>query len=232
MKNEQWAAIHTVFEKVETLAKKLRPPAREGGALEPLSGLIGDPSTPTSGELASEIVRVRADIRTQLDFLRVKLAESLMERECYLVLFPLVIYFDELVQSRYLYDGKSWPPLQVELFQIDDGGDLFFTMLDDILAKPQTLPFIFEIYYLCLNHGFKGRYSGNPVKLNEYLKKLRDKIPVIDIEAMKSEADNLSTASSEPFRWFRSSLWYYGAAIAIVIVVYFILRFYAIYDHF
>lgn len=181
MKNDQWEAIQAVFEKMEQACGQLGSPVSP--VHSPLqsaevSTIVGEEevSSAPDQDQCHEVVGARSEIRTQLDFLRVKLAETLAERDCYLVLFPIVAYFDEHVQTRYLDENQlSWPPLQKELFQIDDAGELFYETVDDLLRKPQTIPFIYEVYYFCLNQGFQGKYVDNPVKISEYMKKLRGK---------------------------------------------------------
>ncbi len=222
MKNEQWEAIHIVFEKMEQLCVHLKRPApskvAEAEMVEPVSGVPEEEIAPTTTE-GFNIVGVRAEIRTQLDFLRVKLAEQLTERDCYLVLFPIVAYFDEHVKTCYLAEQQlSWPPLQKELFQIDDAGEIFYDTVDDLLRKPQTIPFIYEVYYFCLNQGFQGRYVDNPVKTSEYMKKLREKIPVVDLS-------NVQTAPEETgqVKLVGSAAWYYLASAGVLILCYFLL---------
>lgn len=208
MKNKQWASIHSVFEQIEKLCRQLESdtesstPSFEDGPVE---------------EKRDEIVRVRTDIRTRLDFLKAQLSEEFTERDSYFVLFPIVAFFDELVQTRFLDVNQiSWPPLQKELFQIDDAGEIFYETLEEILQKPQTLPFIYEVYYFCLNHGFKGRYNDNPLKISEYLKKLRKKIST-------NMSENIQTDIEETgrFKYIGSRIWYYPAALAIICIFYF-----------
>lgn len=211
MKDKQWEAIHEVFFDMEDLCRSLArtPPG-------------GDPAGP--GGMESEIVRVRSDIRTHLELLRVKLSGSLTERETYLVLFPIVIYFDELVQSQYLQGGLQWPALQKELYQIDDGGVLFYDTLDDILRKPQTLPFIYEVFYFCLSSGFRGRYNDDQVKINEYIRKLTEKIPV------KDAGGGMGFSEWRPpprIRSHRPPALYYGGAVAALFLCYGLLKYWS-----
>ena len=222
MKNEQWEAIQLVFEKMEQACGQL------GSAPRPTQPAVQPPEsygeTPTeeaspAADQCYDVVGVRSEIRTRLDFLRVKLAETLTERDCYLVLFPIVAYFDEHVKTRYLDENQlSWPPLQKELFQIDEAGELFYETVDDLLRKPQTIPFIYEVYYFCLNQGFQGKYVDNPVKISEYMKKLREKIPVVDLS-------NVQTAPEETgqVKLVGSAAWYYLASAAVLILCYFLL---------
>ena len=207
MKGKEWKAIHEVFTRMETL----------------FAQLAGDPEAdPMMEGAGATIVRVRKGAREQLEYLRVQLAENLTERETYLVLFPIVIYFDELVQVRYVAAGQAWPTLQGELYQIDDGGVLFYDTLDDVLRKPQTMPLIYEVFYFCINHGFRGRYNDEPVKISEYLEKLREKIPL-------QEQEIPIEAPEEPLqlRAFGSPAWYYAAAGALCLAGYFMIKFYA-----
>jgi len=222
MKNEQWEAIHVVFEKMEQLCVHLQRPApskaAEAKKAEAAEGVPKEEIAPTTTE-DFNIVKVRAEIRTQLDFLRVKLAEQLTERDCYLVLFPIVAYFDEHVKTCYLAERQlSWPPLQKELFQIDDAGEIFYETVDDLLRKPQTIPFIYEVYYFCLNQGFQGRYVDNPVKINEYMKKLREKIPVVDLSNIEA-----TTVETGQVTLVGSAVWYYLASAAVLVLCYFLL---------
>jgi type IV/VI secretion system ImpK/VasF family protein len=224
MKNDQWEAIQAVFEKMEQACGQL------GSAVSPVpSSLQSDEVSTMVGEeevsfapgrvQRRDVVEARAEIRTQLDFLRVKLAETLAERDCYLVLFPIVAYFDEYVQTRYLDENQlSWPPLQKELFQIDDAGELFYETVDDLLRKPQTIPFIYEVYYFCLNQGFQGKYVDNPVKISEYMKKLRGKIPVVDLSRVQSASEETGQ-----IRLVGSAIWYYLASAAVLVLCYLLL---------
>lgn len=223
MKNEQWEAIHIVFKKMEQLCNRLKEPAGPPSSAPTTADTDAPATTRDLSPAADEcydIVEVRAEIRKELDFLRVKLAEQLTERDCYLVLFPIVAYFDEHVQTCYLDENQmGWPPLQKELFQIDDAGEIFYETVEDILRKPQTIPFIYEVYYFCLGKGFQGRYVNNPVKINEYMKKLHAKIDVTEIDSVHTTRED-----SGHIKPIGSPIWYYAASAAVLIVTYFLLR--------
>ena len=153
---------------------------------------------------------------------RICIRRGLSVAQTYLVLFPIVIYFDELVQVRYMEAGQSWPTLQGELYQIDDGGVLFYETLDGILRKPQTMPFIHEVFYFCLSHGFRGRYNDDPVKITEYMERLKEKIPVGAVEIPIEPPEE-----SPQLRSFGSPAWYYSAAGALLLLGYLALKLYA-----
>ncbi len=64
MKHKQWASIYSVFETIEKLCKQLES--------EPDSSTTSLEEGPVE-EKRDEVIRVRTDIRTQLDFLRAQL---------------------------------------------------------------------------------------------------------------------------------------------------------------
>lgn len=178
MKNKQWEAIHEVYSQMEKLCGRSLylpedrlHPLRETAAAD--KTLIGGADVCS----ADDLIRIRSELRNQLDYLKSVVAQQYSERDTYIILFPIVAQIDELIQVNFLRSmNLTWPLLQKELFQIDNAGDVFYEILDDILQKPQTYPFIFEVYYFCMRYGFRGRYENNPVKFGEYLKKLQAKL--------------------------------------------------------
>jgi type VI secretion system protein ImpK len=50
-------------------------------------------------------------------------------------------------------------PLQLELYEQYDAGEVFFENLDEMLAQPMAHAEVLEVYYLCMTLGFKGRYQ-------------------------------------------------------------------------
>ena len=219
MKNEQWEAIHALFEKMEQLCGPLESETIPAKSKAEERVKAEKKEAPPSGVESFDIVGVRAEIRKQLDILRVKLAEQLTERDCYLVVFPIVAYFDEHIKTYYLAEKQlSWPPLQKELFQIDEAGELFYETVDDLLRKPQTIPFIYEVYYFCLSQGFQGKYADNPVKISEYMKKLREKIPVVDLSSVQTAAEDTGQV-----KLVGSALWYYLGSAAVLVLFYLVL---------
>ena len=87
MKNEQWEAIHTLFEKIKDLCEQPERPAEP--VFSESREIVSDEQSPANLPATKnyDIVRIREEIRKELDLLRVKLAEQLAERDCYLVIF-------------------------------------------------------------------------------------------------------------------------------------------------
>ena len=171
-----------------------------------------------------DLVILRSKLRDQLEQLRTAITERYSERDAYLVLFPLTAHCDELVKKMILdINQLEWPPLQQELYQVVDAGDLFYELLDNALAKPDTLPLVYEVYYFCLHDGFCGRYGGNVERLSDQLKKLRPHIilqPIITI----------TPPTPAPKKWANFRMLnriYYGGVGLLLLLVYCFLTFLA-----
>jgi type IV/VI secretion system ImpK/VasF family protein len=61
-------------------------------------------------------------------------------------------------------DGAEWArrSLVVQAFNENIGGDRFWRLLDDMLAKPAEFANLIELYHACLAAGFEGRYRVAP----------------------------------------------------------------------
>lgn len=191
MKNALWEAIHRSFRDVRELCDRAAA-AREENRYQ-------------------SFIDLRASIRGRLDTLRGRFAETLNEREVYCALFPIVIHFDELVLTRLV--GKSpteWPLLQKELFGIDNGGEIVFEMAEDLLRKPDSLPFLFEVLYFCVGRGLKGRHDQDPFRLSELQRKLRLRIPIPQLPERRSGPETDAVPAIR-FPW-----WYYAATALLV----------------
>jgi type IV/VI secretion system ImpK/VasF family protein len=169
---------------------------------------------------AIDLVELRAKLRSRLELLRTAIADKYSERDAYFVIFPLAAHCDELVKNTILnFNHLEWPSMQLELYQIDDAGDLVFELLDSVLSKPETLSLVYEVYYLCLNDGFCGRYSNNPDKITEYKQNLRDHIQLAPIKSF----DPVIPVKPGRIYFPTRNYFYYGGVAVILIMVYFLL---------
>jgi type IV/VI secretion system ImpK/VasF family protein len=127
---------------------------------------------------AADLVALRAHLRDRLVELRATFAEVLTDHDVYYALFPVVVHVDELVRISTRGESSRWEPLQGELYEIDNGGELFFKIADDKLRQQETHPFVFEVFYFCLADGFAGMYQGDRKHLDEYAARLAERIPL------------------------------------------------------
>ncbi len=170
-----------------------------------------------------DLVELRSQLRSQLDKLRAVITDQYSERDAYFVIFPLTAHCDEIVKILILdIQHLEWPPLQQELYQVEDAGDLFYELLDNALTKPETLPLVYEVYYFCLQDGFCGRYSGNPNRVSEYLVKLQKQIRLQPINTP------ILMPNSPKRSYFRIPNYsYYSGFILLMAAIYFFLTFLA-----
>jgi type VI secretion system protein ImpK len=142
-------------------------PEAAAGDLDNLRALLGsDTMENLHGQLRHTLARA-----TQ------KLGQSMDNGDIKQIVFILAIALDEKVQRRLApEEAPRWPLLQRALFDVHDGGDLFYDLIDDRLTRSDTLPLIFEVCFFCLSDGFVGRHSRNKPMIEEYKRKLAARI--------------------------------------------------------
>lgn len=95
--------------------------------------------------------------------------------------YGIVVYIDELILSSNLKLKDRWyeMPLQLREYGELNGGDKFFTYINNLNVEFEKNKHILEIYYLILSLGFKGKYllheKEQDLRLN-ILKNLSKKI--------------------------------------------------------
>ncbi len=130
----------------------------------------------------ADLVDLRSRLRKRLTWLKAKLAEVLSEHEVYYTLFPIVVYADEMINGVTRGASARWEPLQSELYDIDNGGEVFYSILDDRLRQEETHPLVFEVFYFALSDGFCGAYASDSRKIDEYKARLLERIRTKPIE--------------------------------------------------
>lgn len=154
------------------------------------------------------LVALRASIRERLQWLKGELALVLTEHELHYVLLPLVIYIDELVTSTTRGEASRWEPLQSELYDVANGGELFYSLIEDHLRKSDTHPFVFQIFYFCLSDGFVGMAERDPRKIDQAKALLAARIP------LAPPAKGPEQVRDQPIELVKFPLRYYAWAAA------------------
>lgn len=156
------------------------------------------------------LVSLREQIRKRLKTLEGRLAEVLGDYDRYHALFPIVVYIDELVQVSTRGEAGRWEPLQSELFDEDNGGETFFSLLEEKLRQTETHPFVLEVFYFCLSDGFTGTHQGDPKRIEEFKQRLAERIPLQPMESARAEGPRSVHLVSFPWPFY---------AIAVVLVL-------------
>jgi type VI secretion system protein ImpK len=161
-----WQVIIGAWREAGELLAATAPEAAAGD-LDNLRALLGsDTMENLHGQLRHTLARA-----TQ------KLGQAMDNGDIKQIVFILAIALDEKVQRRLApEEAPRWPLLQRALFDVHDGGDLFYDLIDDRLTRSDTLPLIFEVCFFCLSDGFVGRHSRNKPMIEEYKRKLAARI--------------------------------------------------------
>jgi type IV/VI secretion system ImpK/VasF family protein len=159
-----------------------------------------------------DLVELRARLRKRIGWLKGKLGEALTEHEVYYALFPIVAYADELVATVMPGVMARWEPLQGELYDVDNGGELFYSILEERFRKEETPPVVFEIFYFCLSDGFLGMYASDRTKITEYRARLKEKIPLRPTDSADLGPREPRGVELVKFPWR-----YYAVAVAAVV---------------
>ena len=88
--------------------------------------------------------------------------------------FVLAAFIDESILGSEWSRKHEWAkqPLQLEIFNIFNAGEEFFTRLERLRQRAQANAAVLEVYYLCLALGFRGKYIFNPEQLKGVIEEL------------------------------------------------------------
>jgi len=104
---------------------------------------------------------LRARLREQIDgFERSAIAAGIPDDQMQTARFALCALLDDSAAATPW--GREWAGkgLLAEIQGEDDGGEKFFTLLDEMLATPERHVELLEFFYVCLALGFEGRYRS------------------------------------------------------------------------
>jgi len=96
--------------------------------------------------------------------------------------YALAAYIDEIIACSQWPGRAEWlkEPLQVMLFHEHLAGENFFKRLDQLQEYPQKNINLLELYYVCMQLGFKGKYRiSSPEQLLGRMADLRNQIELV-----------------------------------------------------
>jgi type IV/VI secretion system ImpK/VasF family protein len=165
-----------------------------------------------------DVVSLRNELRGLFHDLRVTLAETLSEFDTFSTLFPLVVYCDEMVATATSGASMRWETLQGEFFETENGGEVFYSVLDARLRQNETHPLVLQSFYYCLSAGFCGMYPAGSALRTEIQSRLAARITLPRLSYPAKDRD-VVVAEIARFPWL-----YYGVAAAVVVSFFVILR--------
>jgi len=222
-----WFFIEEVVSQVEHLCETARQAEEHAQQLrEEAIDLPGGKSMLTGGnhlvgqDDGADPIQLRAEVRELLVSLKARLNEHLTEREVYYCLFPLTIHFDEMVLRSLDAKVQRWAPLQKELFDIDNGGELFFGAIDALLQRDETLPLIFEVFLFCLQNGFRGTYVHANSRLDEYTSRLKSRITKLDHQPVHHRRRRRRSSDQDGIELIDFPWRYYGWSVGVALGIF------------
>jgi hypothetical protein len=223
-----WAQVRAVFaacDELEREAARLQA-QNEAPDADPARAAKGPP-----GSYSRRRQELRAALLTSF---RPVLARYAGEQQAALGLVPLVIAVDERERLALGPLAKRWslPRLQVEILEIDDGGDRFYDELEDHLGGSGVHPFVFELYLLCLKRGFEGRFQGRQAERQAVIAALVERVRREDPRRALATATGASVPSELPGEGERRRkvsfvpfpYRYYLGAAALALLLFVVLR--------
>lgn len=168
------------------------------------------------------ITTARDNINRIVDQLRVSLEQSLDKHYASQVLFAVVAYLDEQIQSYLLEKGQgNWVPLQKDFYGAYNAGSLFYDTIDKLVEDHQVPEIVFRIFYFILKKGFVGKYRDSKTHINKYLDILKDKI---SITLPKENGNSLKVNNYQTKKKIKPWHYYATACVAgfvVLIILYF-----------
>jgi len=147
--------------------------------------------------------------------------------------YALAATLDDIAQNLpgQAHDGAEWArrSLVVHFFSENIGGDRFWQLVEDMLAKPASYPDLIELFHACLAAGFEGRFRVMPDgkrRLHEIMTQL---YAALEHVRTLSQQELSPHWRGEPTPTAKVGFWSLlgligGVALAFLIVVYIILR--------
>ena len=143
------------------------------GSLKPLRDLESE---------CEKISEIRDTVKKDLRAIHENIRDFLTENNAYYVIFALVSHCDEIARAHIgSHSTERWLPLQDELFNTDDAGNLFYKYIELFRGRNDISQITFQTYYYCLSDGFKGRYIFEPETQAGFMKELLSYIHVAPI---------------------------------------------------
>lgn len=161
------------------------------------------------------ITESRNKINEIVDQLRLSLEQSLEKEYALQIMFAVVAYLDEQIQSYLLEKGQAnWVPLQKDFYGAYNAGTLFYDTIDKLVEEPSVPEIVFSVFYFILRKGFLGKYRDSKVHINKYMDILKDKINIIAPKENVNGIRNVTIMNKK-----RIQPWHYYAAAGTLSIV-------------
>jgi type VI secretion system protein ImpK len=149
-----------------------------------------------------------------------------------LAIYAYIAFLDETVlnSAQSLFGDWTRQPLQEVVFGEHMAGENYFRYLHDLLGRPDSpeLADLLEVYLLCLQLGFRGRFTNDPGSLQGLMQSVQQKIQRIrGPQSTISPAwflpqNERVEAAADP--WFRRLLLITLTALTVTVVLWILFK--------
>ena len=140
---------------------------------------------------AEKIIEFRGTLQNYINDLSNTAMQILGVKTAYYINFAVVAFCDEVISVMFARNDLSWPKLQKDIYDIENGGEQFYTLLDQIIEQPTFPKIVYQIYYYLLCDGFKGVLIDETKKSKFfYISKLKELLDSLYEPNINSENEN------------------------------------------
>ena len=105
---------------------------------------------------AEKIIEFRGTLQNYINDLSNTSMQILGVKTAYYINFAVVAFCDEVISVLFARNELSWPKLQKDIYDTENGGEKFYNLLDQIIEQPTFPKIVYQVYYYLLCDGFKG----------------------------------------------------------------------------
>ncbi|MCP4176318.1 MAG: DotU family type IV/VI secretion system protein [bacterium] len=178
---------------------------------------------PESISDAEEIIDFRGNLRLKVNSIQDICEDLHGTKTTYYITFPIVVYCDEFISKIFAESSLTWPKLQKEIYNTEDGGEKIYELIDQLIEQPTFPEIVYQTNYVILKTDFKGKLVDENTQKTKayYLKKIenllvsyqRHNVSVADV------APNIYKTPYEKLKEY-SRKYYYIPAIGAVGIIY------------
>ncbi|UDQ98174.1 DotU family type IV/VI secretion system protein [Lentisphaerota bacterium WC36G] len=140
---------------------------------------------------AEKIIEFRGQLQNYINDLSNTSMQILGVKTAYYINFAVVAFCDELISVLFARNELSWPKLQKDMYDTENGGEQFYSLLDQIIEQPTFPIIVYQVYYYLLNDGFKGVLVDESKKSQFfYVSKLKELLESFFTPNTNSEHEN------------------------------------------
>jgi type VI protein secretion system component VasF len=153
---------------------------------------------------ADVIIEFRGNLRQMINSIEEICEEKYGTKTTYYILFPIVVYCDEIISRIFAENNISWPKMQKEIYNIEDGGEKIYELIDQLIEQPTFPEIVYQTNYIILKTDFKGKLIDESAqKSKSYYLKNMEKLLINNLREHSDSSEKKWTAFKTPSEKFK-----------------------------